>query len=259
MLKFLRLSPDAILPSRSTPRSSGLDLCAVLPPGQGRLTLPPGERARVGTGWAVELPVGTEGQIRPRSGLAFKKGLTVLNAPGTIDEDYRGELMVLLINHGDCNVCITPGMKIAQLVVGSVRTIDIPVEVQDEPALTERGARGFGSTEETALTQLPARAYAEFLTERSVRTFSQLYSKLTRNGHPARRAWLEAALEYLVNVGLLRRQYRVMSTFDEDVGLGTFNSREDVPATIMDLNGEEEVEIKVIDADLKIQYCRAPS
>jgi dUTP pyrophosphatase len=181
MLKFLRLSPDAILPSRSTPRSSGLDLCAVLPPGQGRLTLPPGERARVGTGWAVELPVGTEGQIRPRSGLAFKKGLTVLNAPGTIDEDYRGELMVLLINHGDCNVCITPGMKIAQLVVGSVRTIDIPVEVQDEPALTERGARGFGSTEETALTQLPARAYAEFLTERSVRTFSPRPACLARS------------------------------------------------------------------------------
>ncbi len=108
------------------------------------LTLQPGARALVPTGFAVALPVGHEGQVRPRSGLAFRHGLTVLNAPGTIDEDYRGEVGVLLVNLGGSPVVIRRGDRIAQLVVAPV-THARPTEVDALPE-TGRGAGGFGST-----------------------------------------------------------------------------------------------------------------
>ena len=108
------------------------------------LILAPGARALVPTGLAIALPDGFEAQIRPRSGLAFKHGVTVLNSPGTIDADYRGEVKVLLINHGDAAFTITRGMRIAQMVVAPV-TAPLLAEVDALPA-TVRGAGGFGST-----------------------------------------------------------------------------------------------------------------
>ncbi len=140
-LLIKRLHPAASLPSYATPGSAGLDLAAAL---ETALVLAPGERALVPTGIALALPRGHEGQVRPRSGLAVKHGLTVLNAPGTIDEDYRGEVKVALVNHGREPVRIEPGMRIAQLVVAPVTRVD-PVEVRslDE---TDRGAGGFGHT-----------------------------------------------------------------------------------------------------------------
>jgi dUTP pyrophosphatase len=139
ILNVRRLRPDAVPPAYAHPGDAGLDLCAA----EGCL-LPPGGTARVGTGLAIELPPGTEGQVRPRSGLAMKHAVTVLNAPGTIDEGYRGEVAVLLVNHGREPFRIEPGMKIAQLVVQPV----LRVEVCEAETLSEtrRGAGGFGST-----------------------------------------------------------------------------------------------------------------
>lgn len=108
------------------------------------MPIEPNERVAVPTGIAVELPVGHEGQVRPRSGLARKHGLTVLNAPGTIDEDYRGEIVVLLVNLGGERCVIEPGERIAQLVVAPVTRVGV-VEV-DSLAPSARGAGGFGST-----------------------------------------------------------------------------------------------------------------
>jgi dUTP pyrophosphatase len=108
------------------------------------LIIPPGGRALVPTGFAIALPPGHEGQVRPRSGLAVKHGVTVLNAPGTIDADYRGEMKVALINHGDAPFAVTRGMRIAQLVVAPVTAVAL-VEVAELDA-TERGDGGFGST-----------------------------------------------------------------------------------------------------------------
>jgi dUTP pyrophosphatase len=139
-LRFQRIGDhDLSLPSYATTGSAGLDLCAA---GQHRIE--PGERKLVGTGFAIALPSNCEGQIRPRSGLAARSGLTVLNAPGTIDADYRGEVKVLLINLGLEPVEIVAGDRIAQLIVAPVSRLRL-IEVDDLPS-TVRGAGGFGST-----------------------------------------------------------------------------------------------------------------
>jgi len=129
------------LPAYATPGSAGVDLAAAL---EAPLVLAPGARAAVPTGIALALPEGYEGQIRPRSGLALRHGLAVLNSPGTIDADYRGELRVILANLGDAPVTITRGERIAQLVVAPVsRVAFAPVATLPE---SRRGAGGFGST-----------------------------------------------------------------------------------------------------------------
>jgi dUTP pyrophosphatase len=138
-LKIKRLDPTATLPSRARPGDAGLDLCAIVD-----LTIPPGATRLVATGLAIELPLNTEGQIRPRSGLALRHGVTVLNAPGTIDEGYRGEIGVILINHGPAPFDVRRGMKVAQLVVQP--TISVAVVAVDALTNTRRGSGGFGST-----------------------------------------------------------------------------------------------------------------
>lgn len=133
---------DLPLPAYETAGAAGLDLRAALP--EGPLRLEPGERLLVPTGLVLELPVGTEGQVRPRSGLALRHGVTLLNTPGTIDADYRGEVKVILINHGQRAFTVEHGDRIAQLVVAAVLQAEI-VEVA-ELSETTRGAGGFGST-----------------------------------------------------------------------------------------------------------------
>jgi dUTP pyrophosphatase len=133
---------DLPLPAYETAGAAGLDLRAALP--EGPLRLEPGERLLVPTGLVLELPVGTEGQVRPRSGLALRHGVTLLNTPGTIDADYRGEVKVILINHGQRTFTVEHGDRIAQLVVAAVLQAEI-VEVA-ELSETTRGAGGFGST-----------------------------------------------------------------------------------------------------------------
>ncbi|HHQ47401.1 MAG TPA: dUTP diphosphatase [Acidobacteria bacterium] len=129
------------LPRRATQLAAGLDLVAAL---EEPLVLAPGERGAVPTGLILELPAGYEGQVRPRSGLALRHGLTVVNAPGTIDADYRGEVKVLLINLGAEPVTITRGERIAQLVIAPVSRVSL-MEVEELGA-TGRGGGGFGST-----------------------------------------------------------------------------------------------------------------
>jgi dUTP pyrophosphatase len=144
-LKVQLLRPLLATPPRyATELSAGLDLCAAL---ESKLVLEPGQRAAVPTGLAIELPADCEGQVRPRSGLALKTGVTVLNAPGTIDADYRGELQVLLVNLGSTAHVIAPGDRIAQLVVAPVSRVELAL-VSDAQALsaTARGEGGFGST-----------------------------------------------------------------------------------------------------------------
>lgn len=133
---------DLPLPAYETAGAAGLDLRAALP--EGSLRLEPGERLLVPTGLVLELPVGTEGQVRPRSGLALRHGVTLLNTPGTVDADYRGEVKVILINHGQQAFTVEHGDRIAQLVVAAVLQAEI-VEVA-ELSETRRGAGGFGST-----------------------------------------------------------------------------------------------------------------
>jgi len=143
-LRVYKMRADATVPRYETSGAAGLDLAACLTTS---ITLEPGGTARVPTGLQIALPPGHEGQVRPRSGLAARHGVTVLNAPGTIDEDYRGELQVLLVNHGKESITITHGDRIAQLVVAPVVQATI-AEVDDAVALggTERGHGGFGST-----------------------------------------------------------------------------------------------------------------
>jgi dUTP pyrophosphatase len=130
---------DLPLPTYQTEQAAGLDLTAAV-----AVTIAPGARALVPTGLAIALPEGFEAQVRPRSGLATKHGLTVLNSPGTIDADYRGEIQVILINLGGESVEIVRGMRIAQMVVATVaRATLIEVASLDE---TTRGSGGFGST-----------------------------------------------------------------------------------------------------------------
>jgi dUTP pyrophosphatase len=131
------------LPAAQTAHAAGLDLAAAIP-SETPLILRPGGWALVPTGFAIALPPGHEGQVRPRSGLAVAHGVTVLNAPGTIDADYRGEVKVPLINHGDRPFTVTRGMRIAQLVVAPVAMVTL-AEVAVLPA-SERGSGGFGST-----------------------------------------------------------------------------------------------------------------
>ena len=129
------------LPAYATPQSAGMDIRANI---NQPITLRPMERHLVPTGLHIALPAGFEAQMRPRSGLALKHGLTVLNSPGTIDADYRGELMVLLINLGDRDFVINDGERIAQMVIARHETADfIAVEMLDE---TERGEGGYGHT-----------------------------------------------------------------------------------------------------------------
>lgn len=145
-LEFLRLedarAPEPLpLPARMTPGSAGLDLRAAL---RGTARIAPGERARIPTGFAVKIPAGFAGLVCPRSGAAFQYGLTVLNAPGIIDADYRGPLDVLLINHGRTPAKINRGDRIAQLVVVPVAMLEaVEAQALDE---TSRAAGGFGST-----------------------------------------------------------------------------------------------------------------
>ena len=131
------------LPAYQSTDSAGLDLMAAVPE-RAPLMLAPGKRALVPTGIAIALATGHEAQVRPRSGLAAKHGLTVLNAPGTIDADYRGEIQVLLINHGDEPVAITRGMRIAQLIIAPVSQATLRPVASLKP--TSRGGGGFGST-----------------------------------------------------------------------------------------------------------------
>jgi dUTP pyrophosphatase len=134
----------AVLPRYASAGAAGLDLCAAL---DVPLTLRPRERARIPTGLIIAIPEGYEGQVRPRSGLAFKHGVTVLNAPGTIDADYRGELQVLLVHLGEEPVEIACGDRIAQLVVTPIaQAVVVRVRSVDALGDTERGAGGFGST-----------------------------------------------------------------------------------------------------------------
>ena len=138
-LKVKKLNPAATLPSYAREGDAGLDLFAVK-----AIVIEPGKSALVPTGIAIELPSGTEAQVRPRSGLALKHAITVLNTPGTVDEGYRGEVGVILINHGATAFAVEAGMKIAQMVVSpriQVAVIEVP-ELSD----TQLGAGGFGST-----------------------------------------------------------------------------------------------------------------
>ncbi len=134
---------DLPLPSYQSALAAGLDLLAAVP-ADAPLVLAPGSRALVPTGIAIALPAGHEAQVRPRSGLAARQGLTVLNAPGTVDADYRGEIQVLLVNFGGESATITRAMRIAQLVIAPVtRAHLLEVMSLDE---TPRGSGGFGST-----------------------------------------------------------------------------------------------------------------
>jgi dUTP pyrophosphatase len=137
---------DLPLPFAQTPGAAGLDLMAAIGVGE-QITLKNCERALVPTGFALQLPEGYEAQVRPRSGLAMKHGVTVLNAPGTVDADYRGEIMVLLVNHGVAPFMITRGLRIAQLVISAVVRIELQAVLSLETS--ERGAGGFGSTGQT--------------------------------------------------------------------------------------------------------------
>jgi dUTP pyrophosphatase len=140
-IKKLPHGQDLTLPHYATAGSAGLDLLAAI---DAEMILAPGARAAVPTGLAIELPLGMEAQIRPRSGLALNHGITCLNAPGTIDSDYRGEVKVILVNLGDTPFKIARGAKIAQMVIARHEQAEL-VEVESLSD-TARGAGGFGST-----------------------------------------------------------------------------------------------------------------
>jgi dUTP pyrophosphatase len=140
-IRLRKVRPAAIIPSYATEHAAGMDLHVVL---DVPLVLPPGERALLPTGLAVEIPPGFEGQVRPRSGLALRQGIALVNAPGTIDADYRGEVGVILINHSKEPVTFVPGERIAQLVVAPVTRVVF--EEVAELAETRRNTGGFGHT-----------------------------------------------------------------------------------------------------------------
>ncbi|MBL8583700.1 MAG: dUTP diphosphatase [Rhizobiaceae bacterium] len=131
------------LPAYESAAAAGMDLRAAVPDDRPILILP-GRRALVPTGLVLEIPEGYEGQVRPRSGLALKHGITCLNTPGTIDSDYRGEVMVLLVNLGDSDFTVSRGMRIAQIVFAAVSRAT--VQERSLAGATERGSGGFGST-----------------------------------------------------------------------------------------------------------------
>ena len=139
----VRVAHDSIdLPEYETNSSAGMDLRAYLP--DGSISLDPKQRTLIGTGLFFEIPQGFEVQIRPRSGLALKHGVTVLNSPGTIDADYRGEIKVILINHGEETFLIEHEMRIAQMVVSKYQQVQF--KLVKELTSSERGSGGFGST-----------------------------------------------------------------------------------------------------------------
>jgi dUTP pyrophosphatase len=144
-LQLTRLphAADLPLPTYQSEQAAGLDLIAAVP-ADAPVTLAPGARALIPTGIVIALPPGTEGQIRPRSGLALRHGITVLNSPGTIDADYRGEIQVILVNHGNDSFTVERGQRIAQLIIGAtMQAVICEVASLDE---TTRGVGGFGST-----------------------------------------------------------------------------------------------------------------
>jgi dUTP pyrophosphatase len=140
--KFKKLHPNAVIPRYMTDGASGMDLAAAI---EVHMSIPPGEQTGVITGLSIELPDGYEAQIRPRSGMVARYGVTVANAPGTIDSDYRGEIVVLLANHGQKSFTIAPGDRIAQLVIAPVERAMV-VEEMGELSDSARGIGGFGST-----------------------------------------------------------------------------------------------------------------
>lgn len=140
-VKFQRHADDVVLPDYATPGAAGMDIAAHL---DTAVTLAPFARTAIATGFSMQLPSGYEAQIRPRSGLALKHGVTVANAPGTIDSDYRGEVAVILINLSQQDFTITPGMRIAQMVIAPVTHCRFEDTLQLD--MSDRGAGGFGST-----------------------------------------------------------------------------------------------------------------
>jgi dUTP pyrophosphatase len=143
-LKIAKIDPRVQLPGYESAGAAGMDLRAFLAE---ELTIPPLGRARVPTGLRIEIPEGFEGQVRPRSGLAVKFGVTLLNSPGTIDCDYRGDVDVILVNLGAEDFIVKDGDRIAQLVIAPVLTAaDIAVVETGELSVTARGSGGFGST-----------------------------------------------------------------------------------------------------------------
>jgi len=143
VVQVLPEAADLPLPDYQTGQSAGMDVCAAIPEA-GRITIQPGQRVLVSTGLRIALPPGVEAQIRPRSGLAVKHGVTVVNAPGTIDADYRGTVKIALINLGNEPFVISHGQRIAQMVIAPVVRGEWKVMVQLPES--ERGAGGFGST-----------------------------------------------------------------------------------------------------------------
>ncbi len=141
-LKVHRLDPRAALPSYQSEQAAGMDLSAFLPDGE--FLLAPGRIALIRTGISIAVPEGHEAQIRPRSGLASKHGITLPNSPGTIDADYRGEVLIPLINHGREPFAITHGLRIAQMVIAPV--VRVRIEEANSLDATTRGHGGFGST-----------------------------------------------------------------------------------------------------------------
>ncbi len=139
ILEIKRISKDALLPVRQTEQAAGYDLSAFLTES---VVLVPGERKLIPTGIKMVIPEGLEGQIRPRSGLAIKHGIGLLNSPGTIDADYRGEVKIIMINHGQEDFVVTNKMRIAQIVFSKVISLDI-VE-KEQLSTTNRGEGGFG-------------------------------------------------------------------------------------------------------------------
>jgi dUTP pyrophosphatase len=170
-IKQLPHAEGMALPAYQSAQAAGLDLAAAISEGDG-MTVKPGGRALVPTGLVLELPVGYEGQVRPRSGLALRHGVTVLNSPGTIDADYRGEVSVLLVNLGPEPIMIHRGDRIAQLVIAPVSRaiLEVAVAVSE----TGRGAGGFGSTGQTTMaapSRSPAKATKKFATtKKPIRT-----------------------------------------------------------------------------------------
>ncbi|OJU01658.1 MAG: deoxyuridine 5'-triphosphate nucleotidohydrolase [Rhizobium sp. 63-7] len=144
-LRLIRLphGEGVELPAYETRGAAGMDLKAAVAENE-PLVIAPGRRALVPTGFIFEIPDGFEGQVRPRSGLAFKHGITCLNTPGTVDSDYRGEVKVLLINHGDEDFAVTRGMRIAQMLITPV--VQARIVEATQASETARGAGGFGST-----------------------------------------------------------------------------------------------------------------
>ena len=142
VVRFRKISPDVTLPQYETKGTSGCDVRAFLP--EGPLVIPPGEWRLVPTGLFPEIPLGYEIQVRPRSGLSFRNGVTCLNTPGTVDSDYRGEIKVNLINHSKTDFVVENGMRIAQFVIAKVECASFIVS--EDLSSSERGEGGFGST-----------------------------------------------------------------------------------------------------------------